>query len=81
MIAQLTAATTPRPPRTCPTKALTKRNRLAAMPLWLMIVPASTNSGIASRTGFDNCWKPQSMLPFIVAPPMKYITIRPPPKQ
>ena len=53
--AQLTAATTPSPPRTWPTNALTNRKRLAAMPLALITVPASTKSGIANRTGLDNC--------------------------
>ena len=46
-----------------------------------MIVPARTNNGIASSTGLPNCWNPQSIMPFIVTSPMKYITISAAPKQ
>ena len=81
MIAQLTAATTPSPPRTCPMNALTKRNSEAAMPDSDMIVPASTKSGMARRTGLPSCWNPQSIMPFMVTSPRKYITISAEPKQ
>ena len=81
MMAQETAATTPRPPRTWPIKAFTNRSREAAIPLWDMIVPARTKSGMANSTGLPSCWKPQSIMPFIVTSPMKYITIRAAPKQ
>ena len=79
--AQDTAATTPSPPRTWPMKALTKRSKDAAMPLSDMIVPASTKSGIARSTGLPNCWNPQSIMPFMVTSPMKYITMSAAPKQ
>jgi hypothetical protein len=81
IIAQLTDATTPRPPRIRPTKIFTNFNRLAAIPLSLMIDPANTNNGIQSSTGLASWLKPQTIVPLIVAPPRSVIDIRAPPKQ
>jgi hypothetical protein len=79
--AQQTTATTPSPPRIRPTNAFTKRSRLAAMPLSLMMLPAKTNKGMHSRTGFASCEKPHIMVPFMVASPIRVMTIKAPPKQ